>query len=338
MSGNISLDLIIIIVLSVALFLILIGFIVWVFCLSKRNKKLNDMIDGEVSLDQGTALSIINKRLDEVNSKIQSISSIETSMKSIKDVFLKNKNRGELGEFSLETILQNILGSSNSKIWDKQVTLKGDESNNIIDFIIRVDDKLKIGIDSKFPVENYLKIINEENKDIIRNQMGEFRNIIIDIVKSVDKKYMNKDGITTILIFIPSENIFNFIIDNYYEIVNHASNRSIHFCSPGNIGITLMSFKELNSKYKIESNIKNISDKLRIIKTDMEKWNVKYLKLKKSFENIYEINFKDVDNSQLRLLNSMNNILEVNLEDKDLVSLPKANEESIYDNQDIYNK
>ena len=111
MSGNISLDLIIIIVLSVALFLILIGFIVSVFCLSKRNKKLNNMIEGEVSLDQGTALSIINKRLDEVNSKIQSISSIETSMKSIKDVFLKNKNRGELGEFSLETILQNILGS-----------------------------------------------------------------------------------------------------------------------------------------------------------------------------------------------------------------------------------
>lgn len=337
MLGNISLDLIIIIVLSIALFLILIGFIVWVFCLSKRNKKLNDMIEGEVSLDQGTALSIINKRLDEVNNKIQSISSIETSMKSIKDVFLKNKNRGELGEFSLETILQNILGSSNSKIWDKQVTLKGDESNNIIDFIIRIDDKLKIGIDSKFPVENYLKIINEENKDIIRNQMAEFRNIIIDIVKSVDKKYMNKDGITTILIFIPSENIFNFIIDNYYEIVYHASNRSIHFCSPGNIGIALMSFKELNSKYKIESNIKNISDKLRIIKTDMEKWNVKYLKLKKSFENIYETNFKDVDNSQLRLLNSMNNILEVNLEDKDLVSLQKANEESIYDNQDIYN-
>jgi DNA recombination protein RmuC len=99
----------------------------------------------------------------------------------------------------LENVLKNILPPDNYKL---QYAFKNGE---IVDGVIFVKDKI-IPIDSKFSLENYNKIISENNplnKEIL---VKDFRN---DLKKRIDEtsKYIRpeEDTMDFAFMFIPSE-------------------------------------------------------------------------------------------------------------------------------------
>jgi DNA recombination protein RmuC len=104
-----------------------------------------------------------------------------------------------LGEYFLENVLKNILPPDNFKL---QYTFKNGE---IVDGVIFVKDKI-IPIDSKFSLENYNKIISEENMVQKELLVKEFRN---DLKKRIDEtsKYIRPEEGTMefAFMFIPSE-------------------------------------------------------------------------------------------------------------------------------------
>jgi DNA recombination protein RmuC len=85
----------------------------------------------------------------------------------------------------LENVLKNILPPNNFEL---QYSFKNGE---IVDGVIFVKDKI-IPIDSKFSLENYNKIITEENLTIKENIIKDFRN---DLKKRIDEtsKYIKPE-------------------------------------------------------------------------------------------------------------------------------------------------
>jgi len=175
---------------------------------SNRNTQKNFDINSKISWDA-------NKQIEEITRKL---TSLEETNKQIKDIWgqlewlesiLKNpKQRWILWEYFLENVLKNILPPDNFEL---QYWFKNSE---IVDWVIFVKDKI-IPIDSKFSLENYNKIISEEN--IIQKEVlvKEFRN---DLKKRIDEtsKYIRPEEWTMefAFMFIPSEWIYYDLLVN----------------------------------------------------------------------------------------------------------------------------
>lgn len=197
----------------------------WIKLLQDQIIALNKNIDFKLSQSNNNTLKQweINANISkEATKKIEEItkqlSSLEETNKQIKDIWwqlewleniLKNtKQRGILWEYFLENVLKNILPPSNYKL---QYVF---ENGEIVDWVIFVKDKI-IPIDSKFSLENYNRIITEDN--LIQKELlvKDFRN---DLKKRIDEtsKYIRPSEGTMefAFMFIPSEGIYYDLLIN----------------------------------------------------------------------------------------------------------------------------
>lgn len=92
-------------------------------------------------------------KLDETNRQVVSFAD---QLQSLQDILKNPKHRGILGEYYLETLLNNVLAPTQYKM---QYAFSNGE---IVDAAVFVKDKI-IPIDSKFSLENYNKLVNERD-------------------------------------------------------------------------------------------------------------------------------------------------------------------------------
>jgi len=149
----------------------------------------------------------ITQELTRVNEGNKQVMNITDQLRSLQDTLTNTKQRGILGEYSLEVILENYFPQS----YERQYKFK---NGDIVDFIIRVRDKL-IPIDSKFSLDNYQRIL-EAKTDAERSQFEEvFKS---DLKKRIDEtsKYIkpNEGTMDFAFMFIPAEAIYYDLLIN----------------------------------------------------------------------------------------------------------------------------
>lgn len=143
-------------------------------------------------------------KLDETNKRVIDVAD---ELKSLQHVLQNPKQRGVLGEYYLEQILQNHLPPGSYKTQYKL------GEGTIVDAVVLLDDKL-LPIDSKFSLENYNRLI--EAKGAEKDQLEKlFKD---DLKKRIDEtaKYIQpKNGtLEQALMFIPSEAIYYDLLAN----------------------------------------------------------------------------------------------------------------------------
>ena len=175
---------------------------------SNRNIQKNFDINSKISLNANKQIEQITKKLTSLEETNKQIKDIWGQLEWLESILKSPKQRWILGEYFLENVLKNILPPDNYKL---QYSFKNWE---IVDGVIFVKEKI-IPIDSKFSLENYNKIISEENplnKDIL---VKEFKN---DLKKRIEEasKYIRVDEWTMdfAFMFIPSEWIYYDLLIN----------------------------------------------------------------------------------------------------------------------------
>lgn len=143
-------------------------------------------------------------KLDETNKRVVDVAD---ELRSLQQVLQNPKQRGVLGEYYLEQILQNHLPPGSYKTQYK-IT-----EGMVVDAVIILDDKL-LPIDSKFSLENYNRLVEAKGseKEALEKQFKE------DLKKRIDEtaKYIQpKQGtLEQALMFIPSEAIYYDLLAN----------------------------------------------------------------------------------------------------------------------------
>ncbi len=171
------------------------------------------------SLDDGNLL--INQRLESTTKAVTDVQAnlakIEESNKriyevgkdiaSLQEILRAPKLRGGLGELFLGDLLAQILPPDNFEL---QHTFKSGER---VDAVVKLGDGL-VPIDSKFPLENFQKILKAETEDDKKHFRKQFTSDVKKHVDSVASKYILPDEKTYefALMYIPAENI-------YYETI-----------------------------------------------------------------------------------------------------------------------
>jgi len=144
-------------------------------------------------------------RLEKTNEQVVGFAG---QLQSLENILKNPKQRGILGEYYLETLLKNVLPP---KAYQMQYQFK---NGDVVDAAIFVKDKI-IPIDSKFSLENYNRIVQEQDETA---RIGLEKQFKADLKNRIDEtaKYI-RPGENTMdfaFMFIPSEGIYYDLLVN----------------------------------------------------------------------------------------------------------------------------
>lgn len=150
----------------------------------------------------------ITQELTKVGEGQKQVMGVTGQLKNLEDILKNPKQRGILGEYYLETLLKNVFPPGMYKM---QYAFK---DGLIVDAVIHVKDKL-IPIDSKFSLENYNRI-REEQDPVERERLEKV--FKADLKNRIDEtaKYVRPEEGTMdfAFMFIPAEGIYYDLLVN----------------------------------------------------------------------------------------------------------------------------
>ncbi len=174
--------------------------------LDKNEASMRDSMIKQFSESSKLITQVTEKlvKLDETNKRVVDVTS---ELKTLQNVLQNPKQRGVLGEYYLENLLQNVLPPNRYKM---QHRFKDGET---VDAIITLEKGKILPIDSKFSLENYNRLVEITDLSTKANLLKVFKN---DLKSRIDEtaKYIrpNEDTMDFAFMFIPSEAV-------YYELL-----------------------------------------------------------------------------------------------------------------------
>ncbi len=150
----------------------------------------------------------LQKRMSESQESSKQVLTIAEQLRNLEKVLKHQKQRGNLGEASLELVLQNMLAPTQYKM---QYHFNDGDA---VDAVIHTREGM-IPVDAKFSLDNYNRVVNETDDIRKAEYEKEFKN---DLKKRIDEtaKYI-RPGEGTLpfaFMFIPAEGIYYDLLVN----------------------------------------------------------------------------------------------------------------------------
>ncbi|MDR0405397.1 MAG: DNA recombination protein RmuC, partial [Clostridiales bacterium] len=196
----------------------------------KRLEQMRNVVEEKLQKTLETRLTqsfeLVGKQLESVGQGLGEMKALAADAKSLKNALINVKERGAYGEVRLEKLLSDILAPSqyemNAEIAD----------GKRVEFAIRLpgngDAPLLLPIDSKFPIEDYNRLLDAEDKPAIEEARKALAAKLKSFAKDVSEKYIVPPKTTDFaLMFLPTEGL-------YAEVTRNAA-----------------LFEELRDKYKV---------------------------------------------------------------------------------------
>lgn len=169
--------------------------------------KNTQMIQG-ITGQSSQMIAAITEKLTGLEKTNQQVIGFSEQLNNLQKILTHQKQRGSLGEAGLQLVLENILPPTAFQL---QYQFKDGDT---VDAAIFTKDGI-IPVDAKFSLDNYQRLLHEEN-ELERNALEkEFKN---DLKKRIDEtsKYIKpKEGtLEFAFMFIPSEAIYYDLLIN----------------------------------------------------------------------------------------------------------------------------
>lgn len=170
-------------------------------------RESKDLIQG-INKEMNEQLRDVVKNVAAVGESSKQVFGVAEQLKELQDILKNPKQRGILGEYYLETVLQNVLPPESFKM---QYAF---DDGDIVDAAVFVKGKV-IPVDSKFSLENYNRLV--EAKDPSDRAFHE-KAFINDLKLRISEtaKYIRPTEKTTdfAFMFIPHEGIYYDLLSN----------------------------------------------------------------------------------------------------------------------------
>ncbi len=215
----------------------------------------------EINKEVNEQLRSVVKGVTEVSESSKQVFTVAEQLQNLEKVLKHQKQRGNLGEASLQLALENMLPAGSYKL---QHNFPGGDT---VDAIIETKDGI-IPIDAKFSLDNYRRLVDaveEGDKEALEK---EFKN---DLKKRIDEtaKYIRpKDGtLPFAFMYIPAEAIYYDLLINEVgsvkvntrSLIDYAyTDKNVIIVSPTTFAAYLQSVLYGFRAFKIEESAKQI--------------------------------------------------------------------------------
>jgi DNA recombination protein RmuC len=256
--------------------------------IDKQLKEINDKV--EQRLGQGfektteTFTNVIERlaKIDEAQKKIETLSQ---EVVSLNGLLTDKKTRGIFGEVQLYQLLSAVMGD-NKELYEKQKTL----SNGFIaDAMIHAPEPLgNLVIDSKFPLDNYRKMMDKKlgAQDRLYAEKEFKKDVKIHVNAIKDKYIIPLETAEQAVMFIPAEAIFAELTSYHEDIMEYAQKNQVWIVSPTTLLSTLTMIQTIVKNMERDKQTSIILDELRKLGEEFRRYDERWDKLNRAITSV----------------------------------------------------
>lgn len=185
--------------------------------LEEMRETVDEKLKASVEKRFNESFKTISGQLTQVYQGLGEMKNLATGVGDLKKVMEGVKTRGIYGEVQLGSIISDILNPSQYE--ENIATIKG--SSDRVEFAIKMpgkdeDSTIYLPIDSKFPVENYSRLIaayDKGNKEEIDKFSKALATDVKEQAKKISGKYLDPPATTDFgIMFVPTESLYAEIL------------------------------------------------------------------------------------------------------------------------------
>ncbi|MCE2710763.1 MAG: hypothetical protein RLZZ538_1069 [Actinomycetota bacterium] len=214
------------------------------------------------------------RQLREINS--EKFGSVDTAVaglaqqtQALNKVLSSSQGRGNWGEKMLVDILMQA-GFERGINYEMQEKL---EAGGKPDFTFKLPPDRVLYLDSKFPMENYLKYFEAQDDNTRKIMKDAFIKNVEDRVKELEKRdYVQQSGsnaLDYVLLFIPNESVLGFIQQHKPTLIDDAVAKRVVLCSPLTLYAFLGVVRQATASFAMEQNANEV---LRLLTNFGKAW------------------------------------------------------------------
>ena len=198
--------------------------------LNDINKRVEDRLLEGFKQTNETFQNIAERitKIDEAQKNIQLLSS---NIVDLQGVLTDKKTRGIFGEVQLKQLLVNTFGDK-QQLYKMQYTYSNGKT---VDAVVFAPDPIgALSIDSKFPLENYNRMVDMGLADSAREAARkQFKIDVKNHINAISEKYIIVgETADQAIMFLPAEAVFAEINAYHYELVEYAQTKKVAMTSP----------------------------------------------------------------------------------------------------------
>ncbi len=255
----------------------------------KVDKRL-DEIGGKVSerLDEGfkrtneTFVSVMT-RLQTIDDAQKKIDALTANVVNLHNLLGGKSSRGAFGERQLEDIVKNVLPEGAFEFQYQFPT----EGNVRADCVLKLPEPTGlIAIDSKFPLENYERMMADATDKEARTT---FKYDVRRHIDAIAEKYIIP-GVTSdgAVMFVPAESVFAEIHAHHRDLVEHSMHRRVWIVSPTTLMAVLNTARAVLKDVETRKQIHIIKDELGKLGREFGRFDERMKKLAEHIRQAHE--------------------------------------------------
>ncbi len=244
--------------------------------LEKMRHTVDEKLQATVEKRFNQSFNVIASRLEQVHKGLGEMQNLANGVGDLKKVLSNVKTRGNIGEIQLASILEQFFSPAQ---YEKNVATKTTGTQRV-EFAIKIPDKssedkdLLLPIDSKFPIEDYQRLVEAyDNVDYTNQQsskaatdqaLRQFESGVKKAAKDIYDKYLNPPTTTDFgIMFVPTENLYAEILRNHdlfeelqrkYHVVVLGPTTIVAFLSALQMGFRTLAVEQIEA---VMAEIKN---------------------------------------------------------------------------------
>jgi len=230
------------------------------------------LLDGQMSLNTNLqssqqVLSRLNSQVGELQGTNKQMLLMGADIRRLQDILSSPKLRGQMGEWSLENLLSQILPKDS---YELQYSFR---DGKIVDALVKMAG-FTVPIDAKFPLPGFEKLMQADTDDEKVRQRKQFIN---DVIKHVDKiaaSYIRpvEGTLDFALMYIPAENVYYETIvkqaDDTKDVLQYCLDKKVIPVSPNLLYAYLMTVVMGLHGLQIEKQAAEIRQNLKKLNAD----------------------------------------------------------------------
>ena len=291
--------------------------------LEEMRETVDEKLKASVEKRFNESFKTISTQLNQVSQGLGEMKSMATEVGGLKKVMEGVKTRGIYGEVQLGAIIEDILTKSQ---YEENIATKPGSSDRV-EFAVKMpgkEDIVYLPIDSKFPVENYSRLIaayDEGSKSNIETYRKALATDVKEQAKKISTKYIDPPATTDFAImFVPTESLYAEIIRIAGLSDEIRKKYNISIASPSTLPVMLSGLLMGFRTVAIEKRSAEVWQKLGAIKTQFGK-----------FGDLLEGVQKKLQESANKIDQAKTSSRQIEKQLKDVESLPESESQKLID-------
>ena len=251
------------------------------------DEKLHDTLEKRL----GESFKLVNDRLESVYKGLGEMQTLAVGVGDLKKVLTNVKSRGSWGEIHLESILEEYLTPEQ---YIKNAKLK-ENSKDFVEFAVKIPSKVDgkivmLPIDSKFPIEDYARLVEAEDKgdiSLVQAYRKDLERSVKAYARTIRDKYVDPPYTTDFAVmFLPTESLFCEVLKNASLAETVQRDYRVTITGPTTLTAFINSLQLGFHALAIEKQTSEVWKVLANVKTEFSKFGDILAKTKKKIQEV----------------------------------------------------